>query len=69
MYHCELSIELIDGTQTQAQAITTRTAPDKEEFFCVKTPEGLREIRLDQLCAITPIGRSAQLFGRIDFQP
>jgi len=63
-YHYRLHIELIDGTRLDAEAVTTRTGPSKEEFFCVKADAGLREIRLDALRAITPLDADAK-FGRV----
>lgn len=63
-YHYRLHIELIDGTRFDAEAVTTRTDPGKEEFFCVKANDELREIRLDALRAITPLDDCAK-FGRV----
>ena len=64
MHHYLLHIELIDGTTLDAQAVTTRTTHDKEEFFSVQISDGRRDIRLDQLLAITPLGDTVS-FGRI----
>lgn len=64
LYGYTLDIELIDSQCLTASAITTRTAPTREEFLDVETAEGRLEIRLDQLLAITPQDDSAQ-FGRV----
>ncbi len=64
MHHYRLRIELNDGDELEAEAVTTRTAPSKEEFFCVKAADGAREIRLDRLRAITPLDAGAQ-FDRV----
>lgn len=64
LYGYTLDIELIDGQRLTARAITTRTASTREEFLDVDTAEGRREIRLDQLLAITPQDDNAR-FGRV----
>jgi Rho-binding antiterminator len=64
LYGYTLDIELINGERITARAITTRTSPTKEEFLEVETADGHREIRLDQLLAITPQESNAR-FGRI----
>lgn len=68
MHHYALQVELLDGPSFPATALTTRTAPSKEEFFVVRNAEGQHEVRLDRLRAITPLDPNAR-FGRIDFQP
>ncbi|MEK1907727.1 MAG: Rho-binding antiterminator [Pseudomonas sp.] len=65
MHGYHLRVELIDGTNLQAQALTTRTNAQKEEFFCLQGDDGPLEIRLDQLLAITPSDPQAS-FGRIE---
>ncbi|MET0777207.1 Rho-binding antiterminator [Pseudomonas sp. UMAB-40] len=62
-----LDVELNDGSRLVAKALTTRTSSDKEEFLCLETADGPREIRLDQLLAVTPLDANAQ-FGRVVFQ-
>ncbi|AKJ98891.1 Rho-binding antiterminator [Pseudomonas sp. WP18] len=64
LYGYTLDIELTDGQRLNARAITTRTAPTREEFLDVETADGRLEIRLDQLLAITPLDHSAR-FGRV----
>jgi len=64
LYGYTLDIELTDGQRLTARAITTRTASTREEFLDVDTAEGRREIRLDQLLAITPLDDNAR-FGRV----
>jgi Rho-binding antiterminator len=68
LYHYRVHIELSDGTQLDAEALTTRTDPSKEEFFCVRDDEGTRELRLDDLHAITPLGAGVK-FGRVMLSP
>lgn len=60
-----LRVELVDGREFPAQALTTRTAPSKEEFLHVRGLEGEWEIRLDHLLAITPLSERT-LFGRVE---
>ena len=60
---------LIETTQTsviQGQALTTRTSSTQEEFIQVKSPQGLQEIRLDKITAITVLSEGAG-FGRVEF--
>lgn len=65
MHAYPLQVELVDGSEFQAQALTTRTAPSKEEFLTLRSAEGEHDIRLDQLLAITPLSERA-LFGRVE---
>lgn len=60
-----LRVELIEGTVFEAKALTTRTAPSKEEFLVLQGNEGTREVRLDHLLAITPCDPGAS-FGRVE---
>ena len=60
-----LQVELIDGRSYAARALTTRTAPSKEEFFVLQNDDSQLEVRLDQLLAITPLDPNAS-FGRIE---
>ena len=64
MHHYELHIELLRGPAFVARALTTRTAPSKEEFLVVENEGDKVELRLDQLLAITPLDSNAS-FGRI----
>jgi Rho-binding antiterminator len=64
LYGYTLDIELINGERITARAITTRTSPAQEEFLEVETADRHREIRLDQLLAITPQESNAR-FGRV----
>ncbi|GLK89745.1 Rho-binding antiterminator [Pseudomonas turukhanskensis] len=65
MHAYPLRVELVDGSEFQAQALTTRTTPSKEEFLQLRGTDGEREVRLDQLLAITPLSARA-LFGRVE---
>ena len=60
-----LQIELVEGPSFVARALDTRTAPSKEEFLLLQTEDGQREVRLDQLRAITPLDPDAS-FGRVE---
>ncbi|WP_433897971.1 Rho-binding antiterminator [Pseudomonas sp. PSE1(2024)] len=60
----QLDIELIDGQQLMARAVTTRTSSDKEEFLVIEQQGAQQEIRLDQLLAITPLEANVE-FGRV----
>lgn len=64
MHHYRLRIELVGGGELLAQALTTETTPDKEEFFLVQSAEGTQRLRLDRLLAITPLDAGAS-FGRV----
>ncbi len=61
MHGYRLRLELIDGSSFEARALTTRTAASKEEFLRL---DDQRELRLDQLLAITPLDPGAH-FGRV----
>ena len=65
MHRYSLQIEMIDGQSFAARALTTRTAPSKEEFLVLQNDNGQLEVRLDQLLAITPLDPNAS-FGRIE---
>ena len=63
-----LQVELLDGSGFAARALSTRTAASKEEFLVLQNHDGQREVRLDQLQAITPLDPNAS-FGRIELGP
>jgi Rho-binding antiterminator len=63
LYHYRLLIELVDGSRLEATPLTTLTTAAKEEFLRVEAANGVREIRLDSLLAITPLDNGAT-FGR-----
>jgi len=65
MHRYGLQIEMIDGRGFSARALTTRTAPSKEEFFVLQNDNGQFEVRLDQMLAITPLDPNAS-FSRIE---
>ncbi|MDX5371320.1 MAG: Rho-binding antiterminator [Pseudomonadaceae bacterium] len=64
MHQYRLRIELVDGSELQARALTTETTADKEEFFLVESAAGVQRLRLDLLLAITPLNPGAS-FGRV----
>ena len=64
MHRYQLRIELVDGGEVIAQAMTTRTESSKEEFFVVHNEQGEQRLRLDRLLAITPLNHGAS-FGRV----
>ena len=64
MHRYQLRIELVDGGEMIAQAVTTRTESSKEEFFVVHNKQGEQRLRLDRLLAITPLNHGAS-FGRV----
>ncbi|MCT8870980.1 Rho-binding antiterminator [Shewanella xiamenensis] len=59
-----LKIELQDGSQCQARAITTQTHADKTEWLVVEHQAGQQILRLDSIIAITPTDPPAS-FGRV----
>ena len=65
LYQYRLKIELKDGTQLNATALTTRTDHQKQEFLDVRVRDERQSIRLDQLEAITPLESGAR-FGRVE---
>ncbi|WP_454254746.1 Rho-binding antiterminator [Pseudomonas sp. Marseille-Q8238] len=64
LYGYQLRVELRDGSELQAQAITTRSV-NKEEFLLLRNASGEHLLRLDQFLAITPLNEGAQ-YGRIE---
>lgn len=64
LHRYQLHIELTDGGQLNARAVTTETAPSKEEFFIVQSEAGQHRLRLDQIIAITPLTEDAS-FARV----
>ncbi len=65
MHGYRLQIEPLDGPGFTARALTTRTAPSKEEFLVLQNGNGQLEVRLDPLLTITPLDANAS-FGRIE---
>lgn len=64
-----VDIELLDGRQLQAKAITTHTTPDRSEWLEVTQDQTRQKIRLDQIHAITPDSSQAGAFARIQLNP
>jgi Rho-binding antiterminator len=64
LHHYQLRIELTDGSELQAAAVTTEISANKEEFFVVRGPAGEQHLRMDRLLAITPLDTGAS-FGRV----
>ncbi|MGE7993000.1 Rho-binding antiterminator [Pseudomonas sp. NPDC089554] len=65
-----LQVELLDGPGFSATALTTRTAPSKEEFLVFDLQGQRHEVRLDQLLAVTALDPGAsftrlELAGRV----
>lgn len=60
----QLRIELLDGHELQARAITTETHADKAEYLRVRSADGEQLLRLDHLLAITPLDAGAR-FARV----
>jgi len=59
-----LQVELTDGTQVEGRALTTVSTPAKEEFLRLESADGVRDLRLDQLHAITALDDESG-FGRV----
>jgi Rho-binding antiterminator len=59
-----LQVELTDGTLVEGRALTTVSTPAKEEFLRLESADGLRDLRLDQLHAITALDDESG-FGRV----
>ncbi|MBC9251752.1 transcriptional antiterminator [Pseudomonas alcaligenes] len=64
MHGYRLRIELDDGSELEATAVTTQTRASKEEFFIVRNASGEQQLRLDRLLAITPLDAGAS-FARV----
>lgn len=64
LHRYRLRIELTDGSSLEGQALTTESAPTKEEFVVVRSESGERRLRLDRLHAITPLN-AVSSFGRV----
>ena len=67
LYGYRLRIELDGGGWLDARALDTRTLPSKEEVLLVEAAGERRQLRLDQLRAITPLTPGAR-FGRIELK-
>lgn len=65
LHRYQLVIELIDGATLEAQALTTETTADKQEFLVVRTANEKMRLRLDQLQAITAVTPGAS-FKRLE---
>lgn len=59
-----LQVELTDGTQVEGRALTTMSTPAKEEFLRLESADGVQDLRLDQLHAITALDDESG-FGRV----
>ncbi|GAA0397936.1 Rho-binding antiterminator [Cocleimonas flava] len=63
--HYKLSIKLLDGSEIQGRAETTRIA-DKQEFLLISTEvasdinQDITQIRLDKIKSITALDRHAE---------
>lgn len=64
LHHYHLRIELIDGSELEAEAVTTAINASKEEFFVVRGPDGEQRLRMDRLLAITALDAGAS-FTRV----
>jgi Rho-binding antiterminator len=63
LYGYRLLIELVDGSQFSALAVTTRNTRE-EEFLVLADSEAASEVRLDRILAITALDAQAR-FGRV----
>ncbi|RJX74676.1 Rho-binding antiterminator [Pseudomonas sp. LS-2] len=63
MHGYRLKVELVNGQIFEGTPLTTRTASSKEEFL--QFADGIEEVRMDQLAAITPLDDGAS-FGRVE---
>ena len=59
-----LQVELTDGTQVEGRALTTVSTPAKDEFLRLESADGVRDLRLDQLHAISALDDESG-FGRV----
>lgn len=59
-----LRLELSDGSVLQAVANSTETLADKTEWLILLDGEVKHTLRLDKICAFTPLAENAD-FGRI----
>jgi len=61
LHHYTLNIDLLDGDQITAKAMTTGVH-EKEEFLVVETQENniKQEIRLDKINKITALDKNAE---------
>lgn len=67
LFGYRLRIELEDGSWLEGRAVDTRTLPNKEEVLLVQVAGATRQLRQDQLRAITPLTPGAR-FGRIELK-
>lgn len=61
-----LMIEATEAELVEGKALTTRTSSIGVEFIQVESPQGLCEIRLDKVIAITVLSDGSS-FGRVEF--
>lgn len=59
-----LRVELADGTQVEGRALTTVSTAAKEEYLRLECTDGVRDLRLDQLHAISALDDGSS-FGRV----
>ena len=62
----DILIETTEAEVVEGTALTTRTSSTDGEFIQVKSAQGLREIRLDNVIAITVLSDGSS-FGRVEF--
>jgi len=67
LYRYLLRIELADCAPFMAEAVTTETMANKEEFLVVQVEGTQHRLRLDRLQAITPLSAKAR-FGRVEMR-
>lgn len=64
LYRYRLQVTLLDGNIVEAEAVTTRTNPDKQEFLVLDQDSRELNIRLDQIRTIQVLTPSAK-FERV----
>ena len=66
LYQLEISITLKKGIITQGSAMTTETAPEREELLILKTDSGPQKINLSDIKLMTALTENPH-FNRIKF--
>lgn len=62
----DIMVEATEAKLVEGKALTIRTSSADGEFIQVESPQGLREVRLDKVVAITVLSDGTS-FGRIEF--
>jgi len=66
LYHLQLRVTLDDLSQTEGQAQTTKTSPDKKEYLVLSSTNHPLEVELEKIKSIRALTPNPH-FQQIDF--